>query len=264
MTGKVFQSSAANPLILILPLALVIIILLTAWPLLLILTIGSLIWRVWENHQWKQWTEIVNPYFYDLIHENQGCLTPLDLSAKANLTSKAAKRFLDKKAQEYGAQHKIYDDKGIVYYFLTASAFGSILEDSEPPLEIETEAVEIKDSFEVARAYSGLKDLFAEEDDFHEASVNEIAQLVELENSQTSSETTVENNSPISTSNLKPLCLIQSELAKRLDLHPSTIAKRRSDADFPEWSQSKDPEGIAWTYLRKDKLFIPLKDQKRS
>jgi hypothetical protein len=52
--------------------------------------------------------------------------------------------------------------------------------------------------------------------------------------------------------------LIQIELAKRLDVHSSTVYKRRSDSDFSEWTRSRDPEGIAWAYSPEIKEFYPL------
>ena len=54
------------------------------------------------------------------------------------------------------------------------------------------------------------------------------------------------------------LSLIQVDLAKRLDTTPSTVGRRKTDPSFPEWSQSKDPEGIAWKYLRKSRVFVPV------
>jgi hypothetical protein len=54
--------------------------------------------------------------------------------------------------------------------------------------------------------------------------------------------------------------LIQAELAKRLDVHSSTVGKRKSDSDFPEWSQSRDPEGIAWIYSPETKEFLPMEN----
>jgi hypothetical protein len=56
----------------------------------------------------------------------------------------------------------------------------------------------------------------------------------------------------------KVTSLIQLELARRLDVHSSTVGKRKSDPDFSEWSKSKDPEGIAWKYSRKSKMFNPI------
>jgi hypothetical protein len=45
-------------------------------------------------------------------------------------------------------------------------------------------------------------------------------------------------------------------LARRLNVSATTISRRKSKPDFPEWSQSKDPAGIAWTYAKKSKLFV--------
>jgi hypothetical protein len=54
------------------------------------------------------------------------------------------------------------------------------------------------------------------------------------------------------------LSLIQVDLAKRLETTPSTIRRQKSDPSFPEWSQSRDPKGIAWKYLQKLRLFVPV------
>jgi hypothetical protein len=45
-------------------------------------------------------------------------------------------------------------------------------------------------------------------------------------------------------------------LAHRLNVSATTISKRKSKPDFPQWSSSKDPNGIAWTYSKKSKLFV--------
>ncbi len=74
----------------------------------------------------------MTPYFNQLVSDNQGCLTPFDLAMRADLTAAAAQRFLDRKAAEYGAQCKDYKEGGRVYYFLTASALGTMFKDSEP------------------------------------------------------------------------------------------------------------------------------------
>src|SRR4028118_1030946 len=140
MTGKAINSSATGLLILILPIAFLIVLLFKAWPVLLVLFILSISYQVWQQYQWKQWSKQVNPFFNDLIKQNQGCLTPLDLSMKANLSGSAAQRYLDKKAEEFGAQRQTYEDKGTVYYFLTASALGSIFDESEPQPELEGES----------------------------------------------------------------------------------------------------------------------------
>ncbi|TVQ17197.1 MAG: hypothetical protein EA367_18205, partial [Leptolyngbya sp. DLM2.Bin15] len=45
------------------------------------------------------------------------------------------------------------------------------------------------------------------------------------------------------------------ELARRLDVNPSTINRRKNQNDFPAWSQFLDPVGIAWIYT--DGVFLP-------
>ncbi len=45
------------------------------------------------------------------------------------------------------------------------------------------------------------------------------------------------------------------ELARRLDVNPSTINRRKAQNDFPAWSQFLDPVGIAWVYV--DGVFLP-------
>lgn len=220
MSGNVLERSASSILILILPVAIAIVVLFTAWPLLLALIIFGIALKTWQLYQWKQWSQQINPLFNELIKENQGCLTPLDLSAKANLTGKAAKYFLDKKAEEYGAQRKEFDDKGTVYYFLTASALGSIFDSSEPPLEPETE------------------------------------EIVQQEETPEVEPTPSVENAVSEGGNLSSL--IQSELAKRLDVKDYKISRRKSDASFSAWTKKLDPEGISWKYSPTDKLFVPL------
>jgi hypothetical protein len=110
-----------------------------------------------------------------------------------------------------------------------------------------------------------------QESTYHETSVKEIAELVDLnetknielgENTAQENDTEIkdnlsqevlENNEEISnktvekkpTKNLdyQNLRLKQTELAKRLDIHYNTIGKRKSESDFPQWSQKRDPEG---------------------
>lgn len=49
--------------------------------------------------------------------------------------------------------------------------------------------------------------------------------------------------------------IIQSELAKRLDVHSSTIYKRRSEPNFTDWTRNRDPDGLAWGYLEDTKEY---------
>ena len=94
MTGKVINENPAVYLILILPVAATIIFLYEAWLYLLGVLVAVIAWRIWDNYQWQQWCLQVNPLFNQLIKDNQGCLTAMDLTLKGNLSGNAARRFL--------------------------------------------------------------------------------------------------------------------------------------------------------------------------
>jgi hypothetical protein len=259
MTGKILNNNdSPGFLILIIPIAAITILLFKFWPIILgvmFLIIGL---RIWQKYQWIKWSEQVNPFFNQLIQENQGCLTPIDLSLKANLTANAAKRFLEKKAEEFGAQRQDYQEKGPVYYFLTASALGQIFDNSDPEEE-DSEDITPATSLQVSNTLPIVKEQPSE------SSAKNIAQLVDIEEDrpQTPPEiVTAEASSSIAaastTTNEQSLALIQNELAKRLDINTSTVGRRKSDPDFAEWTQSKDPDGIAWKYIPKTKMFVPV------
>ena len=334
MTGKEIDSSATGLLILILPIAFLIVLLFKAWPVLLALLLLSITLRIWQQYQWQQLSRRVNPYFNQLIKENQGCLTALDLSIKANLSGSAARLFLDKKAEEFGAQRREYEGKGTVYYFLTVSSLGSLLEESEPPpdLEDEDEVATLTPKLLAPELIETLTQKDSHPSHSHgESSIRDRQELPEptsAEESVSSVEVTttdqveVQAEEPVSPvevttaeepvspvevdtpevsvssvevtptehveTHVEPLKppqsaltellkekknldqdastqnqevykpLIQAELAKRLDVHSSTVGKRKTDEDFPEWSQSRDPEGIAWGYNPETKEFVPL------
>lgn len=323
MNGNLLEDNTKGLLLLILPLAVAIIFVYQFWYIILGLFILIIIAQIWQTYQWKKWSFEVNPFFNELIMENQGCLTPLDLSVKANLTARSAQNFLEKKAEEYGAQKKFYDDKGVIYYFLTANALQSIFEDSEPlslsaiiaeekanpeiktvinavelfeddqendyenedyeeyleDEEIENEEDQELGILSLSSALDEMEEteenthhemtiqemaklvevkedsplpLELQEDTFIETSVKKIAKLVELEETENVTQTITK------TINYQSLRLKQNELAKRLDIHYNTIGKRKSDSDFPQWTQRRDPDNIAWEYLPKIKLFAPV------
>ena len=302
MTGKVFDGNPtpAAFLILILPLAAIIVLLYKAWIWILGFVALVIVWKLVDNYQWQRWSEKINPIFNQLIQENQGQVTPMDLSLKANLSAGSAKRFLARKAEEFSATSRELPEQGKVYYFITASTLGSILDDSEPvaeePEEPETfdidddddEDIEIPPNNQVTSQPSevssppsttSLSSPFAQLAALKEERMQQEDQPSEVASSPSPTETTQpppeqltptpppettpsENTSPDSDKKEK-FKLIQSDLAKRLDTTPSTIGRRKSDDSFAEWSQSKDPDGIAWKYLRKSRVFIPVDPDKR-
>ncbi|MEQ8959646.1 MAG: hypothetical protein RLP02_17275 [Coleofasciculus sp. C2-GNP5-27] len=255
MTGKVIDSSTTGILILLLPIAFVFVLLFKTWPYLLALLVVIILLKIWQQYRWLQWSKQVNPFFNQLIKDNQGCLTPLDLSIKANISGTAAQRYLDRKAEEFGAKRRDYEDKGIVYYFLTANALGSIFESSEPLPEQESESL-------TNQAPKLVQWLMEDEEDETEEEIEETSESeTEGEDIQDTAPSPKETSSPQLQDKDKPSqSLIQAELAKRLDVHSSTIGKRKSDPDFPQWSQSKDPEGVAWEYSPKTREFSPVEE----
>ena len=270
MTGKVLDNSATGLLVLIIPIAFAINVAYKLWPLLLALLILNVAWRIWQYYQWQQWSRQVNPYFNQLIKDNRGCLTPVDLSLKANLNFKSAKIFLERKAEEYGAQRKIVKDRGVVYYFLTAGALNTIFEDSEPTIIEETPNIEEKEEYSPIKTPEFVESL-AEAKKQSKFSVKGIAQLakqeqqsaavaekVKADSAHTLNDTSETKVTSKPEKEINPLsALIQGDLAKRLDLNSSTVGRRKNKPDFPEWSQSKDPEGVAWKYLADKELFVP-------
>ncbi|MEQ9625987.1 hypothetical protein [Coleofasciculus chthonoplastes] len=253
MTGKVIDSSTTGILILLLPIAFVFVLLFKTWPYLLALLVVIILLKIWQQYRWLQWSKQVNPFFNQLIKDNQGCLTPLDLSMKANISGTAAQRYLDRKAEEFGAKRRDYEDKGIVYYFLTANALGSIFDSSEPLPEQKSESF-------TNQAPKLVQWLMEDEEDEMEEEIDEESETEEAE-IQDKAESPPEKSSPqIEDEEKESQALIQAELAKRLDVHSSTIGKRKSDPDFAQWSQTKDPDGVAWEYSPETKEFLPVEE----
>ncbi|SRR5579883_1189883 len=238
MSEKTIESYGKGFLVLLLPISFLIIFLVATWKIWVAGILLFLAFNIWQHHRWQQWCQRVNPIFNQLIRENQGRITPMDLAIRGNFSGETAKRYLDTKAVEFGARALDAEDGSKVYYFITATTFGSILDSSEPPPKELT-------SKEVAKVLPILEPPVKPKE--------EEALKTELQSQPTKEE---EVKRPLE----KQLIfgsLIQSELAKRLNVYSSTVYKRRDDPDFPEWSRSKDPDGIAWTYSKKTKEFFP-------
>ncbi len=252
MTGKVLNTGSTSILILILPLAFAVVILYKLWPVLLLLAVLIVGFKIWQNYQWRKWCEKIDPDFNQLIKENQGYVTAIDLSVKANLKGRDAKAFLARKSDEYGVVPQTIKDKGLVYYFPTASALGSIFDDSDIPDDSDTEPA--------LNSYKGIAQLAKEQQSqkaAEESAVTDSGTVAQLTKSETKTEVVSsdsEENKVASIDTSK--ALIQAELAKRLDVNSSTVGRRKSDPDFLQWSQSKDPEGIAWKYVAETKMYV--------
>ncbi len=242
MSEKTIESYGKGFLVLLLPISFLIIFLVATWKVWVAVILIVLAFNIWQYYRWQQWCLQVNPIFNQLIRENQGRITPIDLAMKGNFSGETAKRYLDTKAVEFGAHTLDSKEASQVYYFITASTLGSILDSSEPPKELSAQPV----------AKTALPFLTPPQP--------KQQQEPEPETESQPQPTQEEVKRPLE----KQLIfgsLIQSELAKRLNVYSSTVYKRREDPDFPEWSRSKDPDGIAWTYFRKTKEFFPLEEE---
>jgi hypothetical protein len=265
MTVKVLDNGSAGALVLIIPLAFGFVVLYMLWPFLLLIAAVIVALKIWQDYKWNKWCEEVNPYFNQLIKESRGYVTPVDLSVKANLTPHAAKTFLARKSDEYGTKPKNVADQGVLYYFPTASALGSILDDSEPEAAVNSYQLAGKDSnkpsvrgiAQLAKQEQTEADVTAQ--DPESASVAVITRAESPQSTAISPDSETDSSTFDQTASIDAgQSLIQAELAKRLDLNSSTVGRRKSDPDFELWSMSKDPEGIAWRYDQDTKFYVAV------
>ena len=210
-----------------------------SWQLFLAITLTSTVgWAVRRFQQeQKQQQELLNSLFYQLIEENQGHITTLDLAMKAKLPANVVQEFLDRQARDFGAHYEITDQGGVIYYFPTALSL------------LSTEGEQVDNLNLDFLSNSSRKEVSKDE-----VSNNRKSQKVPKEKL---------NNKKLDFSSLVPKLLTQVELANRLKVHPSTISKRKTKSDFLQWSREKDPETIAWEYSRETKRFSPKVDAER-
>ncbi|AFZ22553.1 hypothetical protein Cylst_0176 [Cylindrospermum stagnale PCC 7417] len=227
-------------LVLLLPISFLIIFLISTWKILLALIVLLACFKLWQLYQWERWCQQVNPIFNRLIQETQGRITPMDLAIKGNFSGTQAKRYLDSKATEFGASLLDSEDGGQSYYFMTASILGGILDSSEPVKALAAQPV-----IKTARSLLAPPEPKPQQEEPETESLPEASHEVKR---------SLENQLVFGS-------LIQSELAKRLNVYSSTVYKRRNDPDFPAWSRSRDPDGISWTYSQKTKEFFPLEQE---
>ena len=247
MTGKVIDSGATSFLVLIIPIALIAVVVATAWPILLALLLIIIIWQIIQQWQWQRFINKVNPIFNQLLKDNNGCVTPVDLAMKANVEGNQANKFLDYKATEFSAKSREIPNQGKVYYFLTSSAVENFFTepDSLDNLELEEENDLAESSEEITTSSV--------------AKASNLSQVNSNVNRATATQTEVTSTSPTAnTEEDNQVSLIQAELARRLMVHPSTVGKRKLDPDFSQWSRKRDPEKISWHYSDETKLFYPL------
>ncbi|MCY7366842.1 MAG: hypothetical protein LH474_01670 [Chamaesiphon sp.] len=296
--------SATGFLLVLIPAALTMSALFVAWPVILGVTLLIAGGNVWQSYEWSKTAQSIDPVFQQLIVQNRGEISPIDLSLKANISGKISQRYLAIRADEFGTGSRQHPDRGQVYYFVSISTLGSIFDDSEQELELHAiapattpvavfptvatplaaipeelvstatippiaKAIPIVTSIveplappaiplpvESGAGLSNLRQLFDEEP----APPTTLAS-VETAVTEPVVEPVIEpvvEGASRSLPDTPIVTIIQSELAKRLDVHSSTIYKRRSEPDFTDWTRNRDPDGLAWGYAEAAKEYYRL------
>ncbi|NRB08700.1 MAG: hypothetical protein HRU34_17225 [Richelia sp.] len=241
MSDKTIEGYGKGYLVLLLPISFLIVFLVATWRIwvgIITLILGV---KVWRHYEWQSWCQRVNPVFNQMIYENQGKITPMDLATRCNFSGTVAKRYLDTKAEEFGVIPFKSDGVSQVYYFLTAVTLGNILDSSEPTPELKPAISRTPNALLTAPVIEEKKEL-----------EEVVAEATPPPQQQEQQETKLTLEKQLLFGSL-----IQSELAKRLNVYSSTVYKRRKDPDFPEWSRKRDPDGIAWVYSSDTKEFFP-------
>lgn len=276
------QRNATGFLAILIPAALGLSALYQAWPYILaivLLTIGS---RLWSDYQWSQTALLIHPDFQRLIVENRGEITPIDLSIAASISGRDAQRYLAERASEFATGSRQHPERGQIYYFVSVSTLGSIFDDSErevlelPPSEtplvvipnfpvpVAAELVVpiVSEAFIAADPLPVILPPIVESVIASPPAVMDIpiapapnpTNLRELLDEPVSIQP--EPSVPARPPTDQPLVtIIQSELAKRLDVHSSTVYKRRSEPNFTDWTRNRDPEGLGWGYAEDTKEY---------
>ena len=280
--------NATGFLLVLIPAALTLSALFVAWPVILGMTLLIAGGNVWQSYEWSKTAQSIDPVFQQLIVQNRGEISPIDLSLKANVSGKVSQRYLAIRADEFGTGSRQHPDRGQVYYFVSISTLGTIFDDSEQELELpaiapattpvaifQTVATPvvtmaeqlvstatippIAEAIPIATAIiepiaSPVMTLPLESDQ----GLSNLRQLFDEEPAPTATLASVEPavTEPVVESAVEPIVesasrslpdtpmvtIIQSELAKRLDVHSSTIYKRRSEPDFTDWTRNRDPQ----------------------
>jgi hypothetical protein len=282
--------SATGCLLILLPAALAMSALFVAWPFILGTTLLIAGGNIWQSYEWSKTARSVDPFFQQLIVQNRGEISPIDLSLRANISGNVSQKYLAARAGEFGTGSRQHPDRGQIYYFVSVSTLGSIFDDSErdapaivpgtnpvaalQPASTSTESIPETFSSPVATlpvvevATSSIPTIVEPipqpAPPISPQSVSELSNLsqlfdpevapvmatvsAEVESAPVAKVHTPDPKTPLVT-------IIQSELAKRLDVHSSTIYKRRGEPDFTDWTRNRDPEGVAWGYAEAAKEY---------
>lgn len=130
------DKNAKSLLVVIVPVALVMTMMDSVWPLFIPAIAFCISWQLWQKYKWQQLLNAANPEFQRLIETNQGKVTVADLTLATGMSGNSAQWFLSRKAKEYGAQIIDSQNLGVVYHFLTAGALDNMFDKSTPEAQM--------------------------------------------------------------------------------------------------------------------------------
>lgn len=290
--------NATGFLLILIPAALAMSALFVAWPFILGMTVLIAGGNLWQGYEWSKTTRSIDPVFQQLIVQNRGEITPLDLALTAKVSGAVSNRYLAARASEFGTGSRKTPDGVPVYYFISHTTLGRIFDDSE----LETPTPKIMPATTPVVAFvptpAAAEVLLQPEANSAAAIPAPAALSLELASPSTVSVEAIDPPpqvadaaAPVVAESIVPtqaidlpaapqldlarevapqpttvaptptptdrpaVTIIQSELAKRLDVHPSTVYKRRSEPNFIDWTRNRDPEGLAWGYLETTKEY---------
>jgi hypothetical protein len=291
--------SATGCMLVLIPAALTMSALFVAWPIILGVTLAIAGGNIWQSYEWAKTSRSLDPVFQQLIVQNRGEITSLDLAVKANISGGVSNRYLTAKANEFGTGSRQHPDRGQVYYFVTVSTLGRIFDDSElespammpatnpvaafaptatppaaqpvaevvspvkvkSPITVSEPAIAnptaevtappvVSDPIPVVELPTPTVGESIDSTPPPEIAASAIVAEIDPDVAQPPSE--IDRDLPPAS---PQVLILQSELAKRLDVHSSTIYKRRSEPNFTDWTRNRDPEGVAWGYTEATKEY---------
>ncbi|MGD1716530.1 hypothetical protein [Dapis sp. BLCC M172] len=235
--------NSTNNFPIVISIGLGLLMLSLSWRLFAIIVIASgLTWTFRRyREQQKHQQDGLNALFYKLIQENQGHITALDLAINSQLSGKVVQEFLDERAKEFGAELEITEQGGLLYYFPTA---------------VSLVAGQAKEEFKLSTdKILGYNNRLGSEEIIEKVSNPWNSPQYSQVNCSLKFEH--KNNKLDGKNQAVSTFLTQKELATRLNVHASTISKRKTKPDFSQWSSQKDPESISWKYLKEQGRFLP-------
>ena len=245
-SNNIDNSRILGYLTVIIPISFGVIATLESWRFLLaIALIGGVGWA-WKRYQRQQQHKLahLDAIFYQLIQENQGRVTALDLAMNAKFSGTQVQRYLDERAKEFAAEFEVTEQGGIIYYFQTAQSLNK------------TEDYDLVNGLPLT-VNPPLEDTLKRSDEaiIKKLSINPVEVRSQQEEKRKSPQ--LFPLSPGKEVEKSQILLTQVELANRLNVHPTTVSKWKVKAEFSEWSCQRDPEAIAWQYCMENKRFFP-------